>query len=93
MEMNIEINETDNQIEAKTNDGVLMGKINYLIEDNVIVAYHTEAKPEYSSLGVGTALVKRAIAFTRENNYKMVPSCPFIAKYIENHPEHSDILA
>ncbi|MDX1628217.1 MAG: GNAT family N-acetyltransferase [Fulvivirga sp.] len=41
--------------------------------------------------GVGSALVKHALQFAKQSGLKVKPSCPFVADFIEDHPEYQDI--
>ena len=34
-----------------------------------------------------------ALPYARDGGYKVVPSCPFVAVYIERHAEFRDLLA
>lgn len=44
--------------------------------------------------GHGTELVRFALDYARERNYKVIPSCPFVEKVIEDHPdEYGDMVA
>jgi hypothetical protein len=38
-------------------------------------------------------LTEHALRYARQRGYKVVPSCPFVAVYIERHPEYRDVLA
>ena len=41
---------------------------------------------------VGTALVEAGLAYAREDGLTVVPQCPFVAAYVEGHPEAQALL-
>jgi hypothetical protein len=43
--------------------------------------------------GIASQLTEHALRYARQRGYKVVPSCPFVAVYIERHPEYRDLLA
>jgi uncharacterized protein len=57
-----------------------------------VVFTHTEVDDAYEGQGVGSALAARALAMVRERGDRVVPRCPFIAAYIERHPEWADLV-
>ncbi|RZS99925.1 GNAT family N-acetyltransferase [Aquimarina brevivitae] len=64
-----------------------------LTKDNVIYLTHTEVPDALEGNGVGSALVKKSLAYIKEQGYRLVPLCPFVAAYIKKHPElGKDIL-
>jgi hypothetical protein len=53
---------------------------------------HTIVPPAFEGKGVGSALAKAALGYAREHGLKVKPLCPFIARYITNHPEWQDLV-
>jgi uncharacterized protein len=43
--------------------------------------------------GIASQLTSHALHYARDGGYKVVPSCPFVAAYIERHGEFRDLLA
>jgi len=43
--------------------------------------------------GFGSRLAEVALADALKENLKVVPLCPFIAYYIEKHPEYQQLVA
>lgn len=58
-----------------------------------ITIYHTEVDPEFAGKGVGRDLVAAGVAFARENNLKIVPTCSYTKKVIDKTPEFQDVQA
>lgn len=65
----------------------------YDIEGDRITFTHTIVPEALEGRGVGSALVKTALASARERGLKVVPLCSFVAAYIKRHPELKDLLA
>jgi predicted GNAT family acetyltransferase len=61
--------------------------------EGALVFTHTEVPETFAGKGVGSRLVKAALADAREQGLKVVPLCEFVAAYIEQHPEKQDLLA
>ena len=65
----------------------------YTDEGRVRVFTHTLVPPELEGHGVGTRLVAGALADVRARGLKLVTQCPFVAAYVERHPETRDLVA
>jgi hypothetical protein len=64
----------------------------YVLHGGAMVLPHTVVPPAFEGRGVGSALAKAALGYAREHGLTVKPSCPFIARYIQKHPEWSDIV-
>lgn len=53
---------------------------------------HTGVPRELGGMGVGIALVERAVLDARKAGIKIIPLCPFAKAQIEKHPEWQDVL-
>jgi len=60
---------------------------------NVLDLLHTEVPIALRGRGLGSTLVREAVAFARASGSRIVPSCPFIARWLEDHPEERDLIA
>ena len=58
-----------------------------------IIIDHTGVPKELGGMGVGVALVKRAVEDARKNGVKIIPLCPFAKAQINKHLEWQDVLA
>ncbi|WP_416463693.1 GNAT family N-acetyltransferase [Sphingomonas sp. VDB2] len=61
--------------------------------EGALVFTHTQVPEALEGQGVGSRLVKDALADARAQNLKVVPLCEFVAAYIERHPQEQDLLA
>lgn len=85
------INEAEKQFELHKNSTFAF--IEFYREGEKIYLTHTEAPEELRGTGAAAELVKRTLQCSRENGLTVVPSCSYIAKYIDNNPEWRDILS
>lgn len=74
-------------------DGQVAGYLEHHEADGTVVLPHTEVDPAFSGRGVGSLLARHALDDARERGLRVVPTCPFVAGYIERHPEYRDLVA
>ena len=55
---------------------------------NVLELDHTYVPTASRGGGIASQLTARALDYARERGCRVVPSCPFVAAYIERHPEY-----
>lgn len=61
--------------------------------DGVRVADHTFTPPELRGQGIAGELVRALVADAREQGFKIVPQCPYVADKFDENPEWSDLRA
>lgn len=54
---------------------------------------HTEVPEALEGRGIGSKLIKAALADVRAQGLKVMPLCAFVAAYLDRHPEDQDLLA
>ncbi|MRG59669.1 GNAT family N-acetyltransferase [Agromyces sp. CFH 90414] len=59
-------------------------------EPGRVVFTHTVVKPEYEGRGIGSRLARHVLDDAVARGEEIVPECPFIAAYLERHPEYAD---
>ena len=74
-------------------DGRLIGIAAYRRQDGRIAFTHTEVDESCSDRGYGSRLAAAALEDARRHGLEVVPLCPFIARYIEQHPEYRQLVA
>ncbi|MDX1461702.1 MAG: GNAT family N-acetyltransferase [Marinirhabdus sp.] len=91
--MNLEISENteQNRFEAKIGDKKAI--LEFIRSDGKMYLTHTEVPKQLEGNGVGSALVEHALAVIEDEKRKLVPSCPFVASYVEKNPEYVHLLA
>jgi len=53
---------------------------------------HTEVPEAAEGEGIGGALVRAAFDHARREGLRVVPLCPFVAAWLERHPDQGDIV-
>lgn len=75
-------------------DGERIAEIQYFHSgEGQITIYHTEVDEKLRGQGVGEDLVDRAVRFAKENNLKIIATCPYARKLIEGNSEQARFLA
>jgi predicted GNAT family acetyltransferase len=65
----------------------------YRLAPGVVRIYHTEVPLALRGQGIGSRLVSSVLDLVRARGQKVVPQCPFVAEFIEAHPEYRDLVA
>jgi predicted GNAT family acetyltransferase/glutaredoxin len=73
-------------------DGRLIGLAAYRRRDGRIAFTHTEVDESCEGRGFGSRLAAAALAHARHQGLDVVPLCPFIAHYIDRHPEYQQLV-
>ncbi|MEV7967457.1 GNAT family N-acetyltransferase [Sphaerisporangium sp. NPDC088356] len=76
-----------------TADGRLAGFAEYHRLTGRLVFTHTEVGEEFEGQGLASRLIHDALDAARAEGVPVVPRCPFVARYIERHPEYRDLVA
>ncbi len=71
----------------------LVGIIDYRIHGDVIRLIHTEVPSAFSGQGHASTLARSALDDARSRGLTVRPDCPYVASYIEKHPEYADLVA
>jgi uncharacterized protein len=72
--------------------GRLIGLAAYRRRDGRIAFTHTEVDGSCEGRGFGSRLAEVALADAAKEKLEVVPLCPFIAYYIEKHPEYRQLV-
>lgn len=83
---------TDRDRYDVTSAGAPAGFAEFVDRGEQRIFFHTEIGEEFGGRGLGGTLVGRALADTREAGLRIVPVCPFVAKYLKNHHEFDDLV-
>ena len=70
----------------------LVGFLHYRLRDGVMTMVHTEVGEAYSGHGHAGTLARSALDDARSRGLSVVPSCPYVASYIDKHPEYADLV-
>ena len=90
---NVEVtdNAGENRFEASVKGQ--MAVLDYQQRKDELVLTHTEVPSAARGQGVGGKIVKAALEEARSRGLQVVPRCPFVGRYIEEHPEYEALVA
>ena len=70
-----------------------MARLEYHMRGPAIVYTHTVVPVVLEGHGIAGRLAREALDYARDSGLSVVPLCPYVADYIEKHPEYSDLVA
>jgi len=73
-------------------NGEWLGEMRYLMRSKVMNIYHTEVDPSIAGKNMGSKLVEAGVNYARENDLKILPTCPFAYKVFMRTPEYQDLM-
>jgi hypothetical protein len=62
-------------------------KLEYELDHGRLLLLHTEVPEAFRGRGVGGRLVDAALAKARADNLTVVPWCPYLRRWLKDHPE------
>lgn len=68
------------------------GLIEYRDGDGVRDMFHTEVSSSFQGRGLAAVLATAAVADVRAQGLMLVPTCPYILRYLRKHPEDLDLV-
>jgi predicted GNAT family acetyltransferase len=83
-------NEAANRFEASVAGRIAV--LNYQRTSSEVAFTHTSVPRELEGLGLGSRLVRAGLDFARSHGLKVIPLCPFVAWYIQQHQEYADLV-
>jgi predicted GNAT family acetyltransferase len=66
--------------------------LNYMRDGGTIVFTHTEVPPAMEGKGIGGELARAGLEYAREHGLRVVARCPFVASYLQRHPEYEGLV-
>jgi uncharacterized protein len=72
--------------------GRLIGVAAYRRRNGRVVCTHTEIEEEHEGKGFGSVLAAGVLDEAARRGLEVAPLCPFIASYIEQHPEYERLV-
>ncbi|MET0448361.1 MAG: GNAT family N-acetyltransferase [Aeromicrobium sp.] len=74
-------------------DGILAGYTEAKEDGEVVVFPHTLVFDQFEGQGLGSELVTGALDDIRVRGKKIIPQCPYVARFVEKHSDYADLLA
>jgi predicted GNAT family acetyltransferase len=59
----------------------------------VLELYSTFVPEQDREQGFAGRLVEAALGYAREQGRRVSPTCPYIARWLREHPEHAELVA
>jgi predicted GNAT family acetyltransferase len=72
-------------------DGRRAGLTAYRDRGEQRVFFHTEVDDAFAGQGLAAQLVQQALVDVRQSGKRIVPVCPYVAKFLKKHAEFADI--
>lgn len=86
----VQFNNAADRYELKVGERTAIAAVHQ--RGDTVVFTHTEVPPQLEGQGVGSRLMAGALSDVRQQGLKIVAECPFVARYVERHPEVQDLL-
>ena len=73
--------------------GEAVAFVDYQRKDGWVELIHTEVPAALEGKGIGSALARGTLDLLRSEGAAVQPTCSFIARHIERHPEYEGMVA
>jgi predicted GNAT family acetyltransferase len=86
----------DNRAESRFEvlvDGEVVGFADYVERGDRVELPHTVVDRSMRGRGIAAILVERVLDDIRDSGRTVVPTCWFVAQFIDGHPDYADLLA
>ncbi|MEJ9077358.1 MULTISPECIES: GNAT family N-acetyltransferase [Gordonia] len=80
-------------LENDDGDAQEVGYVDYTQDGDRLALTHTVVYDRFGGRGFAADLVKHVLDDVRSNNQTVVPVCSYVVRYLEKHPEYSDLVA
>jgi predicted GNAT family acetyltransferase len=81
----------ESRFEAMSGEDVV-GQLDYRLQGSTVDMHHTFVDMSMRHRGIAGLLVEEALREMRAQKLTVRPSCPYVARYIDEHPEHQNLL-
>ncbi len=89
--MNITI---ENNQDAQRFESLIEGhrcELNYVQHDHVMTMNRVYVPPALEGRGIAGQLTQFALDYCRQHELSVVPRCPYVAHWIQRHPEYQSL--
>lgn len=66
--------------------------VEYRLDNNEMDLYHTFTNPALRGKGLAALVARAALEFAKENNLKVIPTCPYIQTFISRNVEFKNLV-
>ncbi len=86
----VQHNQSANRYEMEVGGKTMVAE--YRRVGDVLTFTHTKVPREPEGQGIASDLIAGALADVRSQGLKIIPECPYVAGYIERHPDLQDLV-
>jgi hypothetical protein len=61
------------------------------VDEKTVNFAHTYVPPSQRGGGLAGRITRHALEHARSQGWKVVPGCPYVARFVEKHPEYRDV--
>ena len=91
--MDIQVDHNSERQRFETRLDNRLAYLSYTFQGSSVFFDHTFVPAEFRGKGVASALVRTGLEEARRQQWKIVPSCSYVAAFIARHPEFGDLVA
>ena len=84
-------NTVTHRFEARFPEGVAVLRYHYDGAGSLVLD-HTEVPAPLRHRGIATRLARTALEFARDHQEVVVPVCPFVVAYLQQHPDFNSLV-
>lgn len=92
MNIVIEHDKKNHQFISEVEEKISHLKYTVLPDGKTLNYMSTYVPPELRGRQIAEQIVKFALDYAKENNYKIIPSCSYVDMYVKRHPEYNEIV-
>lgn len=67
-------------------------ELKYHREGNLLDMYHTFVPDSLRGKGIAGKIAAAALDYVQKNNFTVKPSCPYVKKFMDLHPEFQNLM-
>ena len=72
--------------------GEEVGELGYAVDGDRVVMEHTVVDTHRREKGLGSRLARYALDDARSAGLRVVPQCPFVRAFVDEHDEYADLV-
>ena len=90
------IHDSSNNVFRALSHGNELGHLEYRIRSDesrrAVDFFHTFTSPKAQGQGIAGKMVKEGLEWAKRSNYGVIPSCSYVAAYIQKNPQWKSSL-
>lgn len=88
-DVSVQHNPEEHRFEVSVGDDIAM--VEYQRAGQNIIFTHTEVPPAFEGQGIASKMAYEALEYAKNEGLKVQALCPFVNKYVSEHPEYHSI--